>query len=386
MIKVRTAARGALGRGAQLRRAAELERTLKGGLKADPQVTLVLYTFRAWQRALLQQTPWPPSEDEWLKPDQGRRGRGPLRHLKSLCERLGWSLRLRDRGFLLPLTHEAEGSASHTLYDCSAFASQRKEAKVAAKVPPPRGEDIPAYKSLVWESNSQPLYYQRSILRRVAGRHPLYGWKWEASHWTYPPPLRAWYSRREYEVSVSSSGCWQSVCRAELHAIMKACEMMDGNGVIVANKLKAGLRKPRGRHTRIESRILASIGDIQVQWMRSHLAPQQAAAAALPAAYVSSSAEADLLAGQAVQEIPGLPLYLLFTDKEQEQLLLSSGGLFWLLPRLSRGHKRTSDTRGLQDDSVPARSRSVPDDVTLEDQELPGPHLEPKETTGIVNK
>eukprot|EP00971_Amphidinium_carterae_P048449 955018-Amphidinium_carterae.1 len=47
---------------------------------------------------------------------------------------------------------------------------------------------------------------------------------------------------------------------------------------VVANKLKAGLCKPRGRHTRIEARILASIGDEQVQWMRSHLTPQQAAA------------------------------------------------------------------------------------------------------------
>eukprot|EP00971_Amphidinium_carterae_P007176 142143-Amphidinium_carterae.2 len=35
--KVRVSARRALGRGAQLRRAAELELALKGGIKADPQ-------------------------------------------------------------------------------------------------------------------------------------------------------------------------------------------------------------------------------------------------------------------------------------------------------------------------------------------------------------
>eukprot|EP00971_Amphidinium_carterae_P012217 240351-Amphidinium_carterae.1 len=35
--KVRVSARRALGKGAQLRRAAELELALKGGIKADPQ-------------------------------------------------------------------------------------------------------------------------------------------------------------------------------------------------------------------------------------------------------------------------------------------------------------------------------------------------------------
>eukprot|EP00971_Amphidinium_carterae_P338512 6475878-Amphidinium_carterae.2 len=72
------------------------------------------------------------------------------------------------------------------------------------------------------------------------------------------------------KLSYPLPGCWQSVYRAELHAIMTSCEMMDGNGVIVAdckgavvvaNRLKAGLRKPNGRHSRIEARILASIGE-----------------------------------------------------------------------------------------------------------------------------
>eukprot|EP00971_Amphidinium_carterae_P023893 471054-Amphidinium_carterae.1 len=62
MAKVRVSARSALGRGAQLRRAAELELALKDGVKADPQVTLDLYTIRAWQ---------PP--EEWLSAEVGRR-------------------------------------------------------------------------------------------------------------------------------------------------------------------------------------------------------------------------------------------------------------------------------------------------------------------------
>eukprot|EP00971_Amphidinium_carterae_P043876 863398-Amphidinium_carterae.2 len=82
------------------RKAAELELTLKGGIKADPQVTLDLYTIRAWQRALLQQQPWPPTADEWLRADFGRRGRGPPHHLKSLCQRKGWAP--EQQGFITP--------------------------------------------------------------------------------------------------------------------------------------------------------------------------------------------------------------------------------------------------------------------------------------------
>eukprot|EP00971_Amphidinium_carterae_P214900 4264594-Amphidinium_carterae.1 len=46
--------------------------------------------------------------------------------------------RVFDQDPLCPFCQEAEGTASHTLYDCPAFAAQRKE----AKVPAPR-EDIP---------------------------------------------------------------------------------------------------------------------------------------------------------------------------------------------------------------------------------------------------
>eukprot|EP00971_Amphidinium_carterae_P079416 1571297-Amphidinium_carterae.1 len=97
---------------------------------------------------------------------------------------------------------------------------------------------------------------------------------------------------------------------------MTACERLQEQGIVVtdckgaavvANKLKLGTRKPRGRHSRVEHRILAAIGDIEVQWMRSHQTPQQAEAAGLPAAYLTGNAEADLLAGQAVREVPPIP-------------------------------------------------------------------------------
>eukprot|EP00971_Amphidinium_carterae_P174566 3460417-Amphidinium_carterae.1 len=44
---------------------------------------------------------------------------------------------------------------------------------------------------------------------------------------------------------------------------------------VVANKLKNGLRRPRGRHSRIEHRLQEASGDIRVQWMPSHQAAQQ---------------------------------------------------------------------------------------------------------------
>eukprot|EP00971_Amphidinium_carterae_P139296 2760275-Amphidinium_carterae.1 len=41
--------------------------------------------------------------------------------------------------------------------------------------------------------------------------------------------------------------------------------------------------------------------------MRRHLTAEQAEAADIPAGYHANSAEADLLASDAVQEVPGLP-------------------------------------------------------------------------------
>eukprot|EP00971_Amphidinium_carterae_P100535 1988565-Amphidinium_carterae.1 len=74
------------------------------------------------------------------------------------------------------------------------------------------------------------------------------------------------------QLSYPLPGCWQSVYKAELHAIMVACERLQGHGVVVtdckgaavvANKLKLGTRRPRGRHSRVEHRIQAAIGDIE---------------------------------------------------------------------------------------------------------------------------
>eukprot|EP00971_Amphidinium_carterae_P351506 6492146-Amphidinium_carterae.2 len=63
---------------------------LKVASEADPQVTLDLYTIRAWQRALAAGQSWPPTAAQWADATKGRTGRGPVRHLRSLCDRFGW--------------------------------------------------------------------------------------------------------------------------------------------------------------------------------------------------------------------------------------------------------------------------------------------------------
>eukprot|EP00971_Amphidinium_carterae_P039210 770721-Amphidinium_carterae.1 len=174
---------------------------------------------------------------------------------------------------------------------------------------------------------------------------------------------------------------------------MPACEMMDGSGVIVAdckgaavvaNKLKAGLRKPHGRHSRIETRILSSIGDIEVLWMRSHLTPQQAAAADQ-----IGNAEADLLAGQAVQETLGLPPEP--TSSKPGKVSPARGFLaqpdvrvadHMTIERVPVDDLRGSRRYGTQ---IPAPSNQIPRldtaEVLMEDQELPGPQHDTMEKT-----
>eukprot|EP00971_Amphidinium_carterae_P209506 4155934-Amphidinium_carterae.1 len=94
--------------------------------------------------------------------------------------------------------------------------------------------------------------------------------------------------------------------------------MQQGQGIIVTDsKLQAGThtRKPRGRLSRVEERICAAVGDMQVQWMRSHLTAVQAVEADIPARYHAGNAEVDVLASEAVQEVPGLPtLFNYFTQ------------------------------------------------------------------------
>eukprot|EP00971_Amphidinium_carterae_P049738 980458-Amphidinium_carterae.1 len=212
---------------------------------------------------------------------------------------------------------EDVGTPQHVVFECPAFKSQRKEAKVGNFL-----EEIPAcvqtlglgvqfpQKLAPTEEAPSGTTPDTLLFTDGSGKHPA-----EPTHRKCGCGVSGETTRLSYPLP----GCWQSVYKAELHAIMTACERLQGRGVIVtdckgaavvANKLKIGVRKPRGRHSRVEQRILASIGEIEVQWMRSHQTPQQAEAAGLPAAYLAGNAEADLLAGEAVQDVPALPAEL----------------------------------------------------------------------------
>eukprot|EP00971_Amphidinium_carterae_P140080 2775673-Amphidinium_carterae.1 len=62
-----------------------------GGPAGDPQVTSDLNTIRAWQRKLAAGTlEWPLATEVWERALNKGRGRGPVRHLRLLADRLAW--------------------------------------------------------------------------------------------------------------------------------------------------------------------------------------------------------------------------------------------------------------------------------------------------------
>eukprot|EP00971_Amphidinium_carterae_P318768 6336395-Amphidinium_carterae.1 len=62
-----------------------------GGPAGDPQVTSDLNTVRAWQRKLNAGTlEWPLDTEVWDGALNKGRGRGPIRHLRLLADRLAW--------------------------------------------------------------------------------------------------------------------------------------------------------------------------------------------------------------------------------------------------------------------------------------------------------
>eukprot|EP00971_Amphidinium_carterae_P168801 3344426-Amphidinium_carterae.1 len=62
-----------------------------GGSAGDPQVTSDLNTIRAWQRKLAAGTlEWPLATEVGERALNKGRGRGPIRHLRLLADRLAW--------------------------------------------------------------------------------------------------------------------------------------------------------------------------------------------------------------------------------------------------------------------------------------------------------
>eukprot|EP00971_Amphidinium_carterae_P149329 2960634-Amphidinium_carterae.2 len=91
MNDVRVSARKARGKGANLRRSSPLDLMAYGGPAEDPQVTADLNTNRVWQRKLnTGALVWPLDESVWETALNKGRGRGPIRHLKTLANRDGW--------------------------------------------------------------------------------------------------------------------------------------------------------------------------------------------------------------------------------------------------------------------------------------------------------
>eukprot|EP00971_Amphidinium_carterae_P086028 1701838-Amphidinium_carterae.1 len=81
-------------KGASLRRSSPFEFMAYGGPAGDPQVTADLNTTRIWQRRLdAGRLDWPLEERAWTTALDRGRERGPMRHLRLLADRLGWTTR-----------------------------------------------------------------------------------------------------------------------------------------------------------------------------------------------------------------------------------------------------------------------------------------------------
>eukprot|EP00971_Amphidinium_carterae_P169572 3359446-Amphidinium_carterae.1 len=77
--------------GMSVERSSPLELLTYAGPAGDPQVTADLNTIRVWQRKLNTGTlEWPLDESMWDTALSKGRGRGPIRHLKTLADRFGW--------------------------------------------------------------------------------------------------------------------------------------------------------------------------------------------------------------------------------------------------------------------------------------------------------
>eukprot|EP00971_Amphidinium_carterae_P071473 1413922-Amphidinium_carterae.2 len=95
MKDLRASARGALGKETSLRCAAALELMVHGGPSGDPRVAADLSTVRVLQHCIAAgKVHWPLLKASWegaLEAALRRgRGRGPIRNLRQMADRLQW--------------------------------------------------------------------------------------------------------------------------------------------------------------------------------------------------------------------------------------------------------------------------------------------------------
>ena len=100
----RVAARAALGSGASLRLAVELDLAIHGTLVADPQVALDQTLLRVWAWACDRGRQWLPEPAMWRNALRLGQGRGILRALSLLASRLDWQPCAQGSLSLGPLT------------------------------------------------------------------------------------------------------------------------------------------------------------------------------------------------------------------------------------------------------------------------------------------
>eukprot|EP00971_Amphidinium_carterae_P334450 6469752-Amphidinium_carterae.1 len=136
--------------------------------------------------------------------------------------------RVFDKDPACAFCHEGVGSPQHVVFDCPFFAAQRKEAQVGTfrdTVPAcvqTFGLGIQFPQKLATVVEPLPGTTEDTLLfTEGSGKHPT-----EPNH----RKCGCGISGETTKIAYPLPGCWQSVYKAELHAIMLACERLQGQG------------------------------------------------------------------------------------------------------------------------------------------------------------
>eukprot|EP00971_Amphidinium_carterae_P211551 4197570-Amphidinium_carterae.1 len=251
-----------------LRRSSPLELMAYGGPAGDPQVTADLNTIRAWQQKLQTSTlVWPLDESVWDSALAKRRGHGPIRHLKTLANRLGWN---PQPGGWLSNGARRNRRTWNTSFRCPHWNKERRQVqlpenddtmpacvKLHGLIPAPR---VPAILT------HGPAQVHRPDVGTVrtdgSGRHV---------HSNDPQHRRCGvgYSTDTQErVWLPLPGLKRALEECKPHEMVSDCK-----GVVKAvQALQTGKRQPKGRNRDLEQRALnALLSGQHIRWIKPNV-------------------------------------------------------------------------------------------------------------------
>eukprot|EP00971_Amphidinium_carterae_P293932 5835445-Amphidinium_carterae.1 len=307
---------------------------------SDPQVTADLNTIRVWQRQLNTGTlEWPLDESIWdTAPSKGR-GRGPIRHLKTLADRAGWVPHPQgwQSGEQTFTWHEADLKIK---WD----SARALLADVTTKRPDFAGLETGLSTQAVRHLKSAPARKTNEQAQRSTLPLVEFGTKCEPtklSRWakhvsvppvlTHEPVLVNWtgvitiwtdgFGRHSDDPQHRGVG-WDTI---RTHMSMCGFPYLDLDmvsdckGVVKAiQTLQAGRRTPKGRNRDLELRAMqALLPGQRIRWMTAHLKQADVDSGRVTADDFQRNQQADLLANQGTAQHGPLepdPVWLTWQD------------------------------------------------------------------------